>query len=75
MRKLIWILVIILLVVHQDFWLRDDRSLVFGFMPVGLAYHAMFSIAAACVWALAVKYAWPHRIEQWAHDDKEESSS
>jgi hypothetical protein len=74
MRKLVWILACVLLIIHQDFWFRDDRSLVFGFMPIGLAYHAMFSIAAACVWTLAVKYAWPSHIE-WADDEKEESSS
>lgn len=74
MRKLVWILVLILLVIHQDFWFRDDRSLVFGFMPIGLAYHALFSIAAACVWTMAVKFAWPTRVENWAARDEESAS-
>lgn len=63
MRKLIWILAAALLVLHQDVWFWDDRTLVFGFMPIGMFYHAMFSIAAACLWAAAVKWAWPSDVE------------
>ncbi len=34
-------LLVLLAVLHQDFWWWDDgHTLVFGFMPVGLAYHA-----------------------------------
>lgn len=66
MRKIVWLLVIILAILHQDFWLWDNRSVVFGFMPIGLMYHAMFSIAAAAVWFMAVKFAWPTEIEEWA---------
>ncbi|QNN21653.1 DUF3311 domain-containing protein [Planctomycetales bacterium ZRK34] len=66
MRKIVWLLVIALFVLHQDFWFWDNRTLVFGFLPIGLFYHAMFSFAAAGVWLLAVKFAWPDEIEQWA---------
>jgi hypothetical protein len=45
-------------------WANGD--LVFGFMPIGLAYHTLFSILAGVVWALAVKFAWPGDIEVWA---------
>ena len=37
MRKLIWILVVLLGVLHYDFWYWDDPTLVAGFVPVGLA--------------------------------------
>ena len=66
MKNVVWIAVIVLAIVHQDFWWWDDGSLVFGFLPVGLAYHALFSIAAALVWAGAVKWTWPSHIERWA---------
>jgi hypothetical protein len=66
MKKLVWILVAALFILHQDFWWWDDRTLVFGFMPVGLFYHAIFSLAAAGVWALALRFAWPSHIEEWA---------
>lgn len=66
MKKVVWILVAVLAVVHQDLWWWDDKTLVFGFMPIGLFYHALFSIMAACVWAMAVKWAWPSHLEEWA---------
>ena len=62
-RNLIIGLAILLAVIHQDFWWWDDGSLVFGFLPVGLAFHALFSILAVGLWALAIKVAWPHHIE------------
>ena len=65
-RLLIWFLVSALFVLHQDFWWWDNRTLVLGFMPVGLFYHACFSLAAGLVWALASTVAWPQDIESWA---------
>jgi hypothetical protein len=66
-----WILggaVVLLAVLHQDVWLWSDRRIVFGFLPIGLAYHAAYSIAAACLWACAVTFAWPRGIERWADE-------
>ncbi|MEM6278478.1 MAG: hypothetical protein AAF491_01450 [Verrucomicrobiota bacterium] len=57
---------VILAVLHQDVWNWDKENLVFGFMPVGLAFHAGYSIAAALFWACVVKFAWPSRLEEWA---------
>jgi hypothetical protein len=65
-RKLVWAAVILLFILHHDFWLWGDRSLVFGFMPVGLFYHVLFSIVASLTWLCAVKFAWPEEIEEWA---------
>lgn len=59
---------IILAVLHQDTWNWDNGDLVFGFMPVGLAFHAGYSIAAAIFWACVVKFAWPSRMEAWADE-------
>lgn len=67
-----WLLVtigiVVLALLHQDFWFWENRTLLFGFMPVGLAYHAGFSLAAATLWALTVKFAWPAHIEEWADE-------
>lgn len=68
MSRLVWGLVLVLAFLHYDFWYWDDRSLVFGFMPVGLAYHACFSLAAGLVWFLAVRFAWPSDLEAWADE-------
>ncbi len=66
MQKVVWILALLLLVLHQDFWAWSDRTLVLGFLPIGLAYHLVFSLAAAGLWLAAVKLAWPSEIEAWA---------
>jgi hypothetical protein len=64
MKKLwIWSLVALLLVFHQDNWFWTDERLVFGFMPVGLLYHAGISVAAACLWFAAIYLIWPEDIE------------
>jgi hypothetical protein len=51
---------------HQDFWWWDDETLVFGFLPVGLAFHALFSIACALLGWAAIKFAWPKKLESFA---------
>ncbi len=71
MRNIIIIAVILLFFLHQDFWWWGDGSLVWGFMPVGLAYHAAYSVAAGLVWALAVKFAWPQTVEDEAGEAAE----
>ena len=49
---------------HQDVWFwRTARPLLFGFIPVGLAYHALFSLGAALLMAVLVRWAWPERLE------------
>ncbi|MCR9120233.1 MAG: DUF3311 domain-containing protein [bacterium] len=59
MQYVVWGLVILLLLIHQDFWFWNDRTLVFGFMPVTLLYHAGISVAASITWLLAALFAWP----------------
>jgi hypothetical protein len=67
------VVVIVMAVLHQDFWAWDNESLVLGFMPVGLFYHAMYSLAAAGLWCLAIKFAWPHALEQMAEGEEGEN--
>lgn len=52
-------LVVILLIAHQDNWFWNDGRLVFGFIPIGLFYHACISVAASATWYLATRIAWP----------------
>lgn len=65
MKRIVILMALALLVLHQDAWLWDDRSIVLGFLPSGLAYHVLFSLLSAVVWALAVKFAWPTEWEHW----------
>jgi len=53
-----------LYLLHQDFWFwRTARPLVFGFLPVGLAYHAAYTLVIAGVLAWLVRTRWPHHLE------------
>lgn len=64
-RVLLVACVIILYLLHQDFWFwRTARPFVFGFIPIGLFYHACFSVAATLLMWLLVKYAYPTHIER-----------
>ncbi|MCO6437777.1 MAG: DUF3311 domain-containing protein [Phycisphaerae bacterium] len=65
MKNFVYALVILLIVLHQDFWFWDDsETLVLGFIPIGLAYHMGISIAAACTWALANHFCWPKDVDE-----------
>ena len=56
--------VALLYLLHQDFWFwREARPLVFGFLPVGLFYHALFTVASSLVLWLLVRWAWPAHLE------------
>lgn len=49
---------------HQDFWnWKKADPLVFGFLPVGLAYHAGYSVVAAVLMWILVRLAWPKHLE------------
>ena len=63
MQKVVWGLVVLLLIVHQDFWFWEDGTLVFGFLPVGLFFHALISVAASATWFLATKHCWPADLD------------
>ncbi|MCA9176746.1 MAG: DUF3311 domain-containing protein [Planctomycetales bacterium] len=52
-------LVLLLLILHQDNWNWNSRTMLFGFMPMSLFYHACLSVAASVTWFLATKFAWP----------------
>lgn len=69
MKYVIWILIVLLLVLHQDNWLWNDDRLVFGFMPIGLCYHAGISVAASMTWFLAAAFAWPRPLQESADED------
>ena len=68
MKYAIWGLVVLLIILHQDNWLWDNDTLVFGFVPIGLFYQACISVASAVPWRLATRFAWPSELE---HDDSE----
>ena len=51
-------------VLHQDFWFwRSARPLVFGFLPVGLAYHAFYTVGVSLLMLYLVRRHWPSHLE------------
>ncbi len=67
---LLTLMVAAVYVVHQDFWnWKKADPLVFGFLPIGLAYHAGYSILAAIMMAVLVKFAWPKHLEDVQPED------
>jgi hypothetical protein len=57
-------LIAALYALHQDFWFwRDARPLVFGFLPIGLFYHAAFTATCALVLGWIVAAGWPAHLD------------
>jgi len=68
-RLLLVSLVLLVYALHQDFWLwRSVHPLAFGFLPVGLTYHAAYTLAAAALMAVLVRFAWPAKLEHDTED-------
>lgn len=63
MKYVLWSLVLLLVILHQDNWFWESDTLLFGFMPIALFYHACISLAAGITWYLATVYCWPHELE------------
>ena len=64
-RLLLICAVIALYLLHQDFWFWKTASpLVLGFLPIGLFYHLVYTLAVAAMMWLLVKLAWPSHLEQ-----------
>ena len=64
-RLLLTLVVIALYVSHQDIWnWRTPYPMAFGFIPIGLFYHACFVVASSLVLWMLVTYAWPSHLEE-----------
>ena len=68
MKRFLAIAVVAVALLHQDFWLWGSRTLVFGFLPAGLAYHMGYCVLASLLlWAL-VRFTWPAHLDE--EDDR-----
>ena len=74
MKYVVWMLVVLLLVFHQDYWQWTNTTLDFGFLPRALTYHVGISIAAATVWMLATKFCWPEGLVEATEHSKQEDA-
>ena len=49
---------------HQDVWFwRSARPLVFGFLPIGLFYHAAYTVSISVLMGVLVRTHWPSHLE------------
>jgi hypothetical protein len=61
------LLVLVLYVLHQDWWnWTTAHPLIAGFLPIGLFYHACYSLAAAILMGILVRYDWPSHLDPGA---------
>jgi hypothetical protein len=58
-----WVIVAAAYALHQDVWFwRDARPLVFGVLPIGLFYHAAYTLAVSLMLAWLVRRHWPSHL-------------
>ncbi len=63
MRYVAWILICLLVVLHQCTFPWQSDKLYLGFIPGVLGYHLVISLATAGAWILVVKFAWPTDLD------------
>ena len=68
-RRALYAAIVLLLALHDDFWLRDDARLMLG-LPVGLVYHIGYCLAAAVLMLALVTLAWPRGLEVEDREDE-----
>ena len=61
-RRLLYVALFVLYLLHNDLWFWDDPQLLFG-LPIGLLYHIGFCVVATGLMILLVNYAWPSDLE------------
>jgi len=72
MRTRILLILFAYYALHQDFWnWNTARPFLFGFVPIGLWYHALYAAGAAALMYFLVRWAWPERLEAWAEKEPE----
>ena len=65
------LLVITLYILHQDVWYwRDARPLVLGALPIGLFYHAAYTVATSLVLVALVRLLWPLHLDAERRTDE-----
>ena len=61
-KWLLYSALFVLYLLHNDLWLWNDASLIFG-IPIGLLYHITFCLVASSLFISIVKNIWPAHLE------------
>jgi hypothetical protein len=68
-------LTLLLYIAHQDFWFwRTAKPFVFGFLPIGLFYHAAYCLVASLWMIVLIRTVWPSQLERDSEPKPEESA-
>ena len=67
------ILILALVVVHQDFWNWGVTERSLGGLPQGFVFHVGLSITAAFIWLIVTIGAWPK--DEWNDEPEIQSGS
>jgi hypothetical protein len=63
-RLAAFVIVAVLFALHQDVWYwRSARPIVFGVLPIGLFYHAAFTLVTSLALWWLVRLVWPAHLE------------
>ena len=61
---LVLVACLLFLALQQDVWFwEDDATWFFGFLPVGIAFHAVYTLGLALFWYGVVTVAWPSGLD------------
>jgi hypothetical protein len=63
-RLVIAALILAVFLLHQDYWNWAKSAPLFGFLPVGLAYHAAYCVLSAALMWVLVRFAWPRELDE-----------
>lgn len=64
--KLAWGWIVLLVLLHHDYWAWGEPRIVLGFLPLELLWQMGISLGAGLGWFLVVRHAWPRNVEEWA---------
>ena len=65
------LLVITLYALHQDLWFwRAARPFVLGALPIGLFYHAAYTVVTSLVLVVVVRLLWPSHLDMERRADE-----
>ena len=62
-RWILYIGLVVLFSLHNDFWLWDNPRMVVG-LPIGLLYHIGYCIVAAILMMLIINHALPSHLQK-----------
>ena len=70
MRLILTAAIVAMIALHQDIWNWPFATPFLLGLPVGLWYHALYTLAAAGLMATLVRHLWPHDLDDSGDSDR-----